>query len=147
MESERGKEESSIHVNSIHMRQAGAGTIIERRVEGRKSRGTYEVIVEVDRQTEKRGRPHRVSSSRSLKTRRPSKTVVSCGGRESRDGRQGTGSRRAKKGRRSAKSPSRREGYRRDDVGVVQRMLWGGMPKRVSSFRGDGTKQASRGQV
>ena len=42
MERERVKEESSISINSIHyIRKVGAGTIIERRVEGRESPGTF----------------------------------------------------------------------------------------------------------
>ena len=77
---------------------AGRETRIGRRVEGRESPGTCEVMVKVGRKTEKRGGRQRVTNSHSRVTRRPSKTAVSCGGPESRYGRLGTGSGGRRKG-------------------------------------------------
>ena len=49
-----------------------AGTRIERRGEGKGSLGTYEIVIEVDRETREGGRHQGVTSSHSHKTRRPS---------------------------------------------------------------------------
>ena len=51
-------------------------TGIEMRVEGKGSLETYEVVIEVGRETREERRGQRVTSSHSRKTRRPSETVV-----------------------------------------------------------------------
>ena len=63
------------------------GTTIERTVEKTVVPETYEMIVEVRRDTRESGRRQRVTRSRRCITTRPSETVVSC-----RDQRPATGS-------------------------------------------------------
>ena len=59
---------------------AGIETRTERRVDGRESPGTYEVVVEMGRRTQQ--------NSDSRKAWRPSETIASCGGSEPRNERQ-----------------------------------------------------------
>ena len=54
------------------------GAIIERRVEGRESLGTYEVVIDVSRKIREAGRRQRVTSNHSRKIRCPSETIASC---------------------------------------------------------------------
>ena len=65
----------------------GTETIIEIKMEGRKSLGTSEVMVEVGWKTRERGRRQRVTRSHSRMTQRPSEIVASYKGPEPRDGR------------------------------------------------------------
>ena len=81
----------------------GAGTRTERRVEGRESLGTSEVIKEVNPKMRERGRRQQVTNSHSHKHRRPSETVASCGGPEPKSG-YGEGGRGAKKRKKTNKS-------------------------------------------
>ena len=91
----------------------GAGTLermgmsIDMRMEGKESRGTYDVALELGRKTREGGRRQRVTSHHSCKTRRPSETVASCRGPEPRGGRRRTGSGGVEKRQRSARSPTR----------------------------------------
>ena len=64
---------------------ASMGTITEK--ERRGGLGTYEVVIEAGRKTREGGRHQRVTSNRSRRTRRPSETVATCVGPDSRDGR------------------------------------------------------------
>ena len=94
----------------------GAGTGREKRGSwrGERAREPMNVIVEVGRKTQERGRHQRVTSNHRRKTRCPSETVASsCGGLELRDGRRETRSRRAEKGRKSTRNP----------IGVIDAIL------------------------
>ena len=86
--------------------RAGAGTIIEKRGEGRVNPGTCEEMgdseVEVDRKTRERGRHRHGRTTESL-----SEITASCGGPELSDRRPGTGPGRLTGGRRSARNPGR----------------------------------------
>ena len=101
------EKEGGINTRAGTRAKAGAGTKTVRRVEGRQSLGTFEVVIEVGRKMRERGRRKRVNSNCSRKTRRPSETVASYGGPEPRGGRRGTGSGRVKERRRRARNSRR----------------------------------------
>ena len=82
-------------------------TTTEMSVEGREHPGTYQVIVDVGRKTLERGRCQRVIRSHSRKTRRPSETGASSGGRQSRDGKLETGLKKPREGQSSTRNLSR----------------------------------------
>ena len=77
---------------------------IEKRVEGKESPTTYEVMEEAGWKRRASGRHQRVSSSHSRKARRPSETLAPCGQLEPKDARQGARSGRVEEGRRSARN-------------------------------------------
>ena len=85
----------------------GNGDKNREEVEGRYSLGINDAVIEVGRKMLEGRRRQRVTINHSRKTRRPSEIVTSCEGPEPTDGRQGTGSRRAGEGRRSARNPRR----------------------------------------
>ena len=93
-------------------------TRIEMRVEGRESLGTSKVVTEIGWKTREGGRPQRVTSNHTRKTRRPSETVASCGVPEPRGGTRGAGSGRGGAGAKNHKKLQR--SYRRDVENVKE---------------------------
>ena len=69
--------------------------------------GTYEIVIEVGRKTQEKGRCQRVTSNHSRGTRHPTEVVASCGEPELRNGRRGKMLERAEERRRSAKDFTR----------------------------------------